>query len=150
MKKISFILFLIVISSLGLYSQGHHMGKGSGGRGGSGGCNKCNKMLNQFEIKGIEFTDSQKVLIMTQYKKTHETRDVLNIEKREIERTIASELVKTNPNKATIKSLIMDKNIIEAEIEYTLVEFDLYILSFLSKEQIVLLNQQHHRLRNKQ
>ncbi len=146
MKKISFILFLIAISSLGLYSQGHHMGRGGGG---GSGCNKCDKMLNQFERKGIYFTDSQKVLIMTEYKKTHETRDTLKIEKREIERKIGFELVKDNPNKATIKSLIVEKNIIEADMEYILVEFDLYVLSFLSKEEIVLLNQQHHRLRNK-
>jgi len=149
MKKISLILFLIFISSLGLYSQRHHMGTKSGGRGGSKGCSQCDNLLRQFERKGIDFTDGQKVAILAQYTKTHENRNTLSINIKEVERKIAAELVKNNPNKAIVKNLIVDKNLIEAEIEYILVEFDLYLLSFLSEEQIILLNQQHHRSRRK-
>lgn len=150
MKNISLVLFLIFISSMALYSQKNHMGTAHGGERGSKGCSQCDKLLRQFERRGIDFTDEQIVVIMTQYKKTDEMRSAYLIEKREIERKIASELVKTKPNKSTVKALILDKNIVEAEIEYILVEFDLYLLSFLSKDQIILLNQEHHRSRRKQ
>lgn len=151
MKNISLILFLIFISSLALYSQKNHMGGSMhGGRRGSTGCTKCNNLLMQFEKNGINFTDEQRVVIMAQYKKTDAIQEGYLIEKRKIEKKIAAELVKTNPNKNTVKALILDKNIVEAEIEYVLVEFDLYLLSFLSKEEIFLLNQEHHRSRRKQ
>lgn len=152
MKNIVFILLLTLLFSSNVYSERVHHTNDMNNRAtrtGRANCNRCNTLIRQFERKGIKFTEKDEAVIILMYDKTHEAGRVLDVKKREVDRKIAYELLKKNPNKKIIKELIVDKKLIEADMEYLLVEFDLYILPFLTKDQIILLNEEHHRSRAK-
>lgn len=142
-KKIFYIISLILLLSLSAFAQHGNHGRGDGMRKRGGEFNRRlgNDPLQFFRKAGIILTEEQADKMYDIAINFIKQEEPVRLEIEKIDNNIRLELMKDIPNRDSLKNLIKDKKEQEAMMDYLRIVRDLDIIAVLTPEQ----KQQLHR-----